>query len=176
MRRYPTAAQTVGPFFALGFDWLTTSPSILKAPLIRGVLYDGEGLPVADAVLEIWAPEAGGKVSFQRVATDEQGVFGWSLRVAEGGLNTPVHCAVLLFMRGLLKPLLTRVYVVAGQHDPDPLQGDPVWSAVPPARRQTLVAAPVAGLAQHYGWNLYLQDTPQGGQETVFFTCASAST
>jgi protocatechuate 3,4-dioxygenase, alpha subunit len=175
MSNTPSAAQTVGPFFGVGFDWLTTSPSMLEAPLIRGILYDGDGIPVPDAVLEIWAPENGERVRFQRVTTDEQGVFAWSIQLAEGRPNTPVHCAVQLFMRGLLKPLLTRVYVISDERDHAGLSDDPVWSMIPTARRQTVLATPMAGRAQHYGWNLYLQDTPQGGQETVFFTCASES-
>jgi protocatechuate 3,4-dioxygenase, alpha subunit len=44
---------------------------------------------------------------------------------------------------------------------------DPVLQSVPPARRESLVASPVAGRADTIRWNVVLQ----GPGETVFFDC-----
>ncbi len=173
MREIPSASQTVGPFFAIGFDWLTTPTDGLATPTVRGHLQDGEGQPVSDAVLEIWGGARDEYVSFQRVATAEHGEFAWSFPPAERAEELPVYWSVMIFMRGLLKPLLTRVYLAESANE-EKFAQDPVWSAVPAARRHTLLASAVTGFQQQYVWNLCLQDTAQGGRETVFFACSTA--
>ena len=67
----------------------------------------------------------------------------------------------VIFMRGMLKQLLTRVYF---PRDPANAE-DAVLSSVPAARRETLVASPIAGRAGALRWNVILQ----GEGETVFF-------
>ena len=168
MREIPSASQTVGPFFAIGFDWLTTSIDELPTPTVRGHLIDGDGQPVSDAVLEIWGGARDEYVNFQRVATDEHGEFAWSFQPAERAEELPVHWSVMIFMRGLLRPLLTRVYLVESANE-EKFAQDPVWLAVPAARRHTLLASAVTALRQQYVWNIW-----QGGQETVFFDCSTA--
>jgi protocatechuate 3,4-dioxygenase alpha subunit len=66
-------------------------------------------------------------------------------------------------MRGMLKPLLARLYFPG---DPAHVE-DPVLRSVPAARRETLVASPVAGHPNTIRWNVVLQ----GPGETVFFDC-----
>jgi protocatechuate 3,4-dioxygenase alpha subunit len=69
------------------------------------------------------------------------------------------HVVVLIFMRGLLKHLVTRVYF---PDEPSNAE-DPVLALVPPERRPTLVARRVGdGVLE---WNIVLQ----GEGETVFF-------
>ena len=179
-----TPSQTVGPYFRLGLDRLLRAD--LSGPgtagprrTVSGRVLDGDGAGVDDAVLELWAadpggryPEAGrlpGDAGFGRVATDPQGAFSFSMvkpgRVPgpEGTLQAP-HVAVLVFMRGLLRHLVTRVYF--------PDEGaanaaDPVLSLVEPARRATLVARADPADPAALRWDVVLQ----GPQETVFFDC-----
>jgi protocatechuate 3,4-dioxygenase alpha subunit len=76
----------------------------------------------------------------------------------QGRVQAP-HLVVAIFMRGLLKQLLTRVYF------PDEAANaeDPVLALVPAPRRRTLIAAKRGdGVLE---WNVALQGT----DETVFF-------
>jgi protocatechuate 3,4-dioxygenase alpha subunit len=66
---------------------------------------------------------------------------------------------VLVFMRGLLRHLVTRIYF---PDEPSNAE-DPILALVPPERRSTLIARKVQdGVLE---WNVVLQ----GEQETVFF-------
>ncbi|HVH50104.1 MAG TPA: protocatechuate 3,4-dioxygenase subunit alpha, partial [Candidatus Bathyarchaeia archaeon] len=148
---------------------------------IRGRIFDGDGQPVPDAVLEIW--QAGGAArgdceeqnsaqrkkilaGFGRIATNERGEFQFSTikpsaRRDEDGLMHAPHLAVVLLMRGLLRHLLTRIYFAGDAANGE----DVVLKLVPPERRRTLLAEPVDGSALEFSWDIYLQ----GGRETVFF-------
>jgi protocatechuate 3,4-dioxygenase alpha subunit len=69
------------------------------------------------------------------------------------------HLVVVVFMRGLLKHLSTRIYFPDDAANAD----DPVLNLVPAARRATLIAKKTApGVLE---WNVILQ----GKDETVFF-------
>jgi protocatechuate 3,4-dioxygenase, alpha subunit len=96
-----TPSQTVGPFFSLG---LAVEPrNELPGGTLRleGRVLDGAGDPVPDALVEIWDPEVG----FGRCGTDADGRFTFLLPEATRGL------AVMVFARGLLKPVVTRMIV-----------------------------------------------------------------
>ena len=180
-----TAAQTVGPFVSIGFEKASV-PDVAPAGVagervvISGRIVDGDGLPVTDAVIETWQANAHGKYAhpddaqekllednfkgFGRVLTDAQGGFRLTTikpgKVAgvDGKEQAP-HLTVVIFMRGLLKQLMTRVYFPGDAANAD----DPILNLVPAARRATLIATKAAdGTLQ---WNVYLQ----GPQETVFF-------
>jgi protocatechuate 3,4-dioxygenase alpha subunit len=183
----PTPSQTVGPYFAIGLVALAHAD--LSGPDAGGPVYafagrvlDGAGVPVEDAALELWRAGPDGRypgltsppawAGFGRIATDAQGRFSFTTckpgRVAgpEGTLQAP-HLAVHVFMRGLLRHLVTRVYF------PDEVEAnaaDPVLALVEPERRATLVAraGPAApGRPPALGWDVVLQ----GPRETVFFDC-----
>ena len=52
----PTPPQTVGPFFSIGLPW-DDGPEVVArssdgAIALRGAVYDGEGAPVPDAIVE----------------------------------------------------------------------------------------------------------------------------
>jgi protocatechuate 3,4-dioxygenase alpha subunit len=125
-------------------------------------------------VVEIWQADAAGNYGqkpfrgFGRSATDDQGAFRFQTikpgRVPgpDGKLQAP-HIAVNVFMRGLLKQLVTRMYF------PDDASNaaDGVLARVPQERRGTLVAKPAAGKPGKLEWNVVLQ----GRDETVFFDC-----
>lgn len=179
-----TASQTVGPFYRIGLEHLYVTDLAPSAAAgdkfaIHGRVIDGDGKPVTDAILEIWQADAHGKYAhpddtqdkpptpgfkgFGRVPTDENGVFRFAtikpgcVAGPRGALQAP-HLLVAVFMRGLLKHLLTRIYF-----PDDPANAaDPVLNLVPTERRATLIA-----MKSNDGleWNVILQ----GDGETAFF-------
>jgi protocatechuate 3,4-dioxygenase alpha subunit len=183
----PTLSQTVGPYFHLGLSWLFDSRvADLDVPglhlTLRGQVLDGDGAPVPDALIEIWQANASGAYVHSereaqdalvpkfrgaaRVATDDAGAFSFTtikpgcVPAPESGLQAP-HISVQIFMRGLLRPLLSRIYFADEPANVD----DFVLTRVPAARRQTLLALPRSGESNVYEWNVVLQ----GPNETVFF-------
>jgi protocatechuate 3,4-dioxygenase alpha subunit len=176
----PTPSQTVGPFF---HDCLLLlDQHVLARPgtdgrriRVEGQLRDGDGAPVTDALIEIWQASAAGRyrhpaddvdepfVGFGRAGTDEDGRYWFDTvkpgRVPDptGGLQAP-HIAVHVLARGLLDQLATRVYFA----DEPANAEDLVLSAVPEARRGTLLAHPHG---EAYRFDIVLQ----GDGETVFF-------
>jgi protocatechuate 3,4-dioxygenase, alpha subunit len=177
MKLLPTASQTVGPYLHIGLAWLTIdrlvpADSPDKHVTISGQVLDGDGQPVTDALVEIWQANAAGQyghpdfLGFGRVPTNADGRFEFEMvkpgLVAdpEGGQQAP-HLLVSVFMRGLLKRLVTRIYFPDEPRNTD----DFVLRQVPAERRNTLVARQLApGKLQ---WNVVLQ----GEGETVFFDC-----
>jgi protocatechuate 3,4-dioxygenase alpha subunit len=185
-----TPSQTVGPFFHLALDRVEWADLARDNPageriVVEGRVTDGDGLPVADACLELWQANAAGRYAhpddtrtdtpldphfrgFGRVSTDAEG--GFRLATIRPGpvpgrgnaLQAP-HIAVALFARGLLKPLYTRIYF-----DGDPLnETDPVLQSVDdPARRRTLFATR-RDAGDTPIWRLDI--VMQGADETVFF-------
>jgi len=182
----PTASQTAGPYFHIGLSWL--GAEALAPPgatgervTISGRVLDGDGKPVDDAVLEVWRADAEGRYphpddprggggaglqGFGRVPTGKDGAFRFTTIVpgrvpGPGGRLQAPHLAVSVFMRGLLRHLVTRVYFPG-----EACAADPVLELVEPARRCTLIARPGAGPAA-LEWSVVLQ----GESETVFFDC-----
>ncbi len=189
MNLLATASQTVGPFFHIGLEKLciadlTKSSTGGENVTIQGRVLDGEGKPVNDALIEIWQANAQGKYAhpddaqdklpdsgfkgFGRVATGDRGEFNFVTikpgRVpGPGGALQAPHLVVAVFMRGLLKHLVTRIYFA---HDHANAE-DPVLKLVPVERRHTLMAREPAGSQGALEWNVVLQ----GQDETVFFDC-----
>jgi protocatechuate 3,4-dioxygenase alpha subunit len=182
-----TPSQTVGPFFSIGFSWLerrdlTQGVTGGKRVAIRGRVLDGEGQPVPDAVLEIWQADADGRyahpedagdlvtakgfLGFGRISTNDQGEFHFttikpgSVPGPEGKPQAP-HLEVSVFMRGLLRRLVTRVYFP----DEAANEADAVLGLVPAERRHTLIARRSADGTETLVWDVHLQ----GDKETAFF-------
>jgi len=159
MKLIPTASQTVGPFFSIGLAPLCQNPTTIspaKTISIRGTIFDGDGKPIPDAVLEFWSPE-----EFARVPTADDGSFSVILNKPpsqsdNAGLK---QFEVLIFMRGLLKPVYTRAYLA----DAETLKGDATLKVIPTERVATLAAKRTA--PNEYEWNIFMQ----GESETVFF-------
>lgn len=179
-----TASQTVGPFFRIGLEHLYV-PDLARSSAagdkiaIHGRVVDGDDKPVNDAILEIWQADAHGKYAhpddtqdkpltpgfkgFGRVPTDENGVFRFTTvkpgsAAGPHGMPQAPHLLVAVFMRGLLKHLLTRIYF-----PDDPANAtDPVLNLVSAERRSTLIATKSNDGLE---WNVILQ----GENETVFF-------
>ena len=176
MKRVATASQTVGPYFHIGMDRHYVSDMADGAQgerlVVQGRVLDGDGKPVNDALIELWQAGPDGKFAqpgfagFGRVATDGNGAFRF-VTLKPGGvagtgsaLQAP-HIAVAVFMRGLLRHLVTRIYFPG---DPGNA-ADAVLALVPAERRATLIAKNAGQGALE--WNVILQGT----DETVFFDC-----
>jgi protocatechuate 3,4-dioxygenase, alpha subunit len=142
-----TPSQTVGPFFAFGLclrpQHELVDPGRADAVRMAGRVLDGAGEPVFDAMLEIWgADEDGGHrdgFGWGRCGTDADGRYGF-VTVKPGGGGAP-FLAVLVFARGLLKPLMTRIYF-PGEPAND---ADPLLAALTDVERDTLTATAVDG-------------------------------
>jgi protocatechuate 3,4-dioxygenase alpha subunit len=182
-----TTWQTVGPFFKIGLDCnrqenLAPEGVSGERVTIQGRVLDGDGVPVPDAILEIWQANAHGKYAhpedtqskllepaftgYGRVPADNQGAFRFTT-VKPGPVPGPddkdqaPHLLVSVFMRGLLIRLITRIYFPNDPRNTD----DYILNLVEPERRGTLIAKPVSGRPGVLEWNVALQ----GPNETVFF-------
>jgi protocatechuate 3,4-dioxygenase, alpha subunit len=179
----PTSSQTVGPYFRIGLEHLTgVSPKAASRHTglieIHGQVFDADRAAVPDAVLEFWGADGSGayapsndlraefSTGFRRVQTDDAGRFCCTIDKPGApplvcGVSQAPHLVVLVFARGLLRHLLTRVYLP----DPDANALDLVLSQVPQGRRHTLIAQADTGKASTFHWNVILQ----GQDETAFF-------
>ena len=180
-----TPWQTVGPYYRIGLEPLyrteiAPSTAIGERVEVTGVIYDGDGTPIIDAMLEIWQADAAGiyahhddprhadhDPSFDgwgRVPTDDQGRFAFTTvkpgAVAGRKHAQAPHLVVLVFMRGLLKAAPTRLYFADEPTNAD----DEILAHVPAERRATLIAQKTGPGA--YRWDVHMQ----GEQETAFFS------
>ncbi|MBI2800938.1 MAG: protocatechuate 3,4-dioxygenase subunit alpha [Gammaproteobacteria bacterium] len=170
-----TPSQTIGPFSSIGFDWLNGSATVvadgsMEFLTIEGRIHDGDSRPVTDAVLEFWQADSDGQYreGFTRIVANAEGRFQFltpkpgSIVAVDGTHHAP-HLLAMIFMRGLLKQLYTRLYF----SDEALNARDPILNLVPSARRATLIARRSTSEPPTYGWDLVLQ----GAHETVFFDC-----
>jgi protocatechuate 3,4-dioxygenase, alpha subunit len=185
-----TPSQTIGPFFHDALSWkhgevLVRPETVGERISIIGRVLDGEGLPVPDALVEIWQANAAGRynhpedaqakpldpafLGFGRCASGADGGFRFVTikpgRVPGRGnsLQAP-HINLSLFARGLLRRLVTRLYFEDALENAE----DPVLASVPEAaRRATLLARRIPGETLCYAFDIVLQ----GENETVFFDC-----
>ena len=182
-----TTSQTVGPYFCIGLEWLHRdrlfdAGTAGEAFSVRGRIIDGQGKGANGAMLEIWQADPQGRYpvappgpaqqsslqGFGRVAGDAQGHFSFhsvkpGVVAAPSGTPQAPHVLVVVFARGLLRHLHTRMYF------PGELTNarDPLLTSVDPARQTTLVARLCAGSAGQMSWDIVLQ----GPGETVFLDC-----
>ena len=190
-----TPSQTVGPFFKYGltpegkYEWNDAFTGNLITPdasgeriRIEGQVFDGDGAPVRDAMLEIWQADSQGRFAdpkdkralpnaafrgFGRCGTDDSGAYAFDtikpgqVPDADGKPQAP-HILLAIFARGMLLHLYTRIYF-----DGEPANAaDPVLALVPRDRRPTLIAA----RSERNGGGVYRFDIRlQGDDETVFF-------
>ena len=182
-----TPSQTIGPFFAIGLPW-PDGPYVVPdgtpgAITITGLVTDGAGDPVPDALVETWQAGPDGRFAhpddprppgtepvtfrgFGRCPTDADGRYRIitlrpaALPAGEGGTQAP-HIDVSVFARGLLDRVVTRIYFPdeAAANAADPL----LSSLNERLRRDTLVAR--AAGPEAYQFDIRLQ----GDRETVFF-------
>lgn len=182
-----TTWQTVGPYFCIGLGRLfqndIAGEGVQGCPVaVRGRVLGGDGLPIPDAVIEIWQANAHGKYAhpedgqdkpleqgfrgFGRIPTDDEGFFHFTtvrpgpVPGPDGNLQSP-HLVVGILMRGLLRGLVTRAYF------PDEAlnAADPILRVVEPSRRGTLMLRLSAEAPHVFTWDVHMQ----GANETVFF-------
>jgi len=185
-----TSSQTVGPFFGPALLREDAIRNVLIQPdtageriRIEGYVLDGDGLPVPDAMVEIWQANMHGRynhradrgpapldptfLGFGRSGTAEDGSYWFETikpgRVAfyQEQLQAP-HICVTVFSRGLLNHLVTRLYFEDEQSNAE----DAILLCVPDERRSTLLAK----RENREGMIVYRFDiVMQGAGETAFF-------
>ena len=185
-------AQAGFDIFANNFGNVLTTPDTKGEHIIlQGQVIDGSGTAVNDALLEIWQANAAGRYDhpgdtqdkeidptfrgFGRTGSDfDTGIYTFETikpgRVpANGGGEQAPHILMIILARGINLGLHTRVYFddEAEANASDPILNGVEWAV----RRPTLVARRDGerdGKAV-YSFDVRLQDTPDGGIETVFF-------
>lgn len=179
--RAPSPGQTVGPFFhhALPYpgDRELVPPGTPGAVLLHGLVRDGAGAGLPDALVEIRQADAAGAVprvagslrragapftGWGRSGTDGTGRY-W-FRTVEPAPVRPggaAFLAVAVVARGLLDVLFTRIYLPG---DTAALAADPLLTRLGPDDRARLVA-----LREPDG-NLRFDVHLQGPRESVFLT------
>jgi protocatechuate 3,4-dioxygenase alpha subunit len=182
----PAPSQTSGPFLSIGLLREHIGSSVVpdddpRAIRIRGRLFDGNGDAVPDGMIETWQANAAGRyahpedtrsdipleegfLGFGRSGTVDDGWFEFvtvkpgRVPAPDGELQAP-HLVVVVFARGLLKQLVTRLYF---PDEPEANASDPVLSELDESERATLIAqAEESGLR----FDIHLQ----GDAETTFF-------
>lgn len=151
-----TPSQTVGPFFEIGLCVRGESELVAAdapdAVRIEGRVLDGAGAPVPDAMVEIW-PEWG------RCGSDSEGRYSFVTRIPEARAGQAPHLSVLVFARGLLKPVLTRMYFPGEPAN----ERDPVLLGIADDERATLIAVGQKG-------SMRFDVRLQGEGQTAFFS------
>jgi protocatechuate 3,4-dioxygenase alpha subunit len=191
-----SGSQTAGPYVNIGmapnfvdisgvFDEdlgcrMTNDDTKGERIVITGAIYDGDGAPVADGLVEIWQADAEGLFNSpaENRGTADPNFTGWGrcpcsmeggvyrfetvkpgrIPAANGSLQAP-HAILWIVARGINVGLCTRVYF---SDEPDANAEDPVLNLVGPDRAPTLIG-------QRDGDIVTLDIRLQGDGETVFF-------
>ncbi|HRK23834.1 MAG TPA: protocatechuate 3,4-dioxygenase subunit alpha [Beijerinckiaceae bacterium] len=185
-----TPSQTAGPYLHIGMlpaqaglklrsqerlNVLTSAGVEGERIRIEGSVYDGAGVPVRDAQIEIWQADSKGRYN-------APGFLGWGRAGADfstgtyffetirpgatpwpdGRMQAP-HLSLLVFARGINLHLHTRLYF---DDEGDANTADPLLNAIELAPlRQTLVARrEMRGQQIVFRFDIHLQ----GEKETVF--------
>ncbi|MEV6162378.1 protocatechuate 3,4-dioxygenase subunit alpha [Streptomyces sp. NPDC052052] len=178
-----TPSQTVGPFygyalpFARGGEIAPTGDP--RTITLHGVVRDGNGDPVPDALLEFWQAAPDGSrtgapgslrhdpvtgavigrdgvafTGFGRVSTDADGHY--AVRTLPPPADAP-YLSVIVFARGLLHHLYTRAYLPGQPHDT-------LLAGLSEGRRETLIMCQER--ENTYRFDIGMQG--DGAEETVF--------
>jgi protocatechuate 3,4-dioxygenase alpha subunit len=186
-----TPSQTAGPFVHIGtvpasaglkvrsqerLDILAGPDTQGERIIIEGIIRDGAGDLVTDAMIEIWQADSAGRYGSagfsgwgRAVADFETGLYRFetirpgTVPYRDGRPQAP-HIAFSIFARGINIHLQTRMYF---PENPAANAADPVLEAVgQPALIETLIARrEERGNAVVYRFDIHLQ----GERETVFF-------
>jgi protocatechuate 3,4-dioxygenase alpha subunit len=185
-----TPSQTVGPYYAMRLfapDQNRLVP--VSAPgriRVEGCVLDADGVPMEDALVEIWQANAHGRfrhpddprvdvpltpgfVGFGRAPVDLETRRFWFETTKPGRVPAPdgssqaPHLSLVVQGRGMLRPSFTRLYFA---DETTANAADFVLVRVPEARRHTLLAHLVSSDgAPTYRFDIRFQ----GNDETVFF-------
>jgi protocatechuate 3,4-dioxygenase, alpha subunit len=187
-----TPSQTIGPFFAYGltayqygYDYNSIVTGSLVADnfpasriIISGRVMDGNGAAISDAMLECWQADGEGQynklinfpydgfIGLGRLGTGTEADPGFrfiTIKPGSIGKKQAPHVNIILFMRGSLRHLYTRMYF---SDEEEANQNDELLSAIPGERKNTLIGR----LCEKPGIQEYIFDIHmQGEKETVFF-------
>lgn len=188
-----TPSQTVGPYFAYGltpgqygYDFSDIANHIVAGPdakgehiRIIGQVLDGEGMPVSDAMIEIWQADHQGVYRTEPVSIENAGFRGlgrcgtgtdaqnrFIFETIKPGCvadATAPFINVTVFMRGMLVHAFTRLYF---DDEAAANARCPVLQSVPTDRRDTLIAKRAdTATGPEYCFDIHMQ----GNRETVFF-------
>jgi protocatechuate 3,4-dioxygenase alpha subunit len=150
---------------------------------VEGRVLDGAGAPIPDAMIELWQANAHGRYNhsadtrsdnlldpdfrgFARTGTGLDAACRFAFDTVKPGApgdGQAPHLNLIVFMRGLLTHLYTRIYF---SDEAAANAADPVLARVPPERRHTLIAQrdeTPGGIVYHIDIHM------QGPHETVFF-------
>jgi protocatechuate 3,4-dioxygenase alpha subunit len=184
-----TPSQTVGPFYSIGLtnrvmNVMASESTRGERIRVEGQVFDGDGQPIPDVMVEIWQANAFGRyhhpddkqekpldasfTGWGRSGTDENCFYSFetikpgSVPGSNDAVQAP-HINVTIFARGMLTHAYTRMYFA----DEPANETDPVLNSIKnKARRQTLIA----GRTDKDGKTVYHFDIHlQGENETVFF-------
>jgi len=188
-----TPSQTVGPYFAYGltpeqygYDFRSLFGPVLAEPQapgehmrLTGRVFDGDGVPVNDAMIEILQADAQGRFVASRAEAAASGFRGFgrcgtgthaslhywfdTVKPGAAAAGDAPHIDVIVTMRGILSHAFTRVYF---EDEAEANSRDPVLAALPAERRATLIARRAA---QPGGVSYRFDIRMQGPKETVFF-------
>jgi protocatechuate 3,4-dioxygenase, alpha subunit len=145
---------------------------------ITGQIFDGNGDTISDAIIELWQPNENGAYRDEPIAGKLDGFTGFG-RVGTGTHpqhrytfttikptsqnGEAPHINVIVFMRGLLLHLYTRLYF---SDEKAANAKDDLLKSIPKDRRNTLIAQKsVKNGRIVYEFNMRMQ----GEGETVFF-------
>jgi protocatechuate 3,4-dioxygenase alpha subunit len=185
-----TPSQTVGPFFAYslsaeqyGYPYNSIVNDVLldeRSPddriYIKGRVFDGAGAAITDALIELWQADGAGQyrsipvqaenngfIGFGRMGTAIDGQFSFTT-LKPGPVNGQApHINIILFMRGSLRALFTRLYF---SDEEEANANDRLLNKVPAERWSTLIAQKdKVNDTGEYIFNIHMQ----GEHETIFF-------
>ena len=179
----PTGEATIGPFFprryvdagANDLTQLEDGKAEGEVIEIAGVVRQEDGTPLDNLVLEVWQADAKGIyrhpadprhreadprfLGWGRAATDKEGRYAFRTLRPGAPQGRARHVNFMLMFSGLMRILKTTLFFPAETAN----DADPVFLAVPEARRALLVAREEA--PGRYRFDLKLR----GEHETPFF-------
>ena len=180
-----TASQTVGPFFAYcltsgqyGYNFTSVSSPRMRKKGMKGIpisisgrVFDGENIPLNDAVLEIIQADPTGHYATKT----NYGVFGfgrsgtgvnpdckYAFETFKPGSTIKTeapHLNVTVFARGIQNHLFTRIYF---PEDKNLFHTDQLLKQVDTSFHERLIAEPTE--QGHYVFNIFLQ----GKKQSIF--------
>ncbi|MCU7549781.1 protocatechuate 3,4-dioxygenase subunit alpha [Chitinophagaceae bacterium LB-8] len=187
-----TPSQTVGPFFAYsltaeqyGYDYNSLINGLLinhdtegERIYITGRIYDGKGQTIPDALIELWQADANGQYRSLPIHQKNDGFTGLgrlgtgtdvqdrflftTIKPGSIGDGQAPHINIILFMRGSLHRLYTRLYF---SDESATNSQDELFNTIPEERRNTLIAQRKQNAGRiEYHFDIYMQ----GEKETVF--------
>lgn len=182
-----TSSQTVGPFFHYGLIFgeehiLVNEHTLGQRIIITGTVFDGDGEPIPDALVEIWQADVNGYFDhpedpnhdkadkhfkyFGRSDTVKNGVYSFkTVKPAVATCNNDTqeapYVCVRVFSRGMLIHAVTRMYFPNEKNN----ETDVLLNSIDANKKQTLIARLVENNdLPTYHFDIHLQ----GAEETVF--------